>query len=87
MHHDLTPRECEVTRLITLGCTTREVAAIIGVTPSTVDTHRTSAMRKLGVRKTALLTRKAIKCRITKVNDRLTKSEKRKQGKPEDGWN
>lgn len=87
MAHDLTPRETEVVRLLSLGCSTAEAAKIMGVATPTADTHRTNAMRKLGVAKTALLTRWAIKLRISGMKDTLTTAEKRKRGKKKDGWN
>ena len=86
MKHELTPRECEVARLVSLGCSDIEVGRILGVSPSTVSTHRTNAMQKLGVRKVALLTRWALKLRITNMADQLTTAEKRKRGRKKDGW-
>lgn len=87
MPYNLTPREVEVVRLISLGCSTSEVAKILGVAGPTADTQRTGAMRKLGVGKTALLTRMAIKHRITSMKDTLTPAEKRKRGRKRVGWN
>lgn len=45
----LTPREREVVRLVALGETNRNIAAQLNVSVKTVDTHRTAAMRKLGL--------------------------------------
>lgn len=73
----LTNREHEVVRLISLGCTTTDVANILGVAEPTVDTHRTKAMAKIGVKKVATLTRYAIRHRVSTINDDLTPSEKR----------
>jgi DNA-binding CsgD family transcriptional regulator len=86
MTYELTKRDREVVRLISLGCSTEETARILGVTAPTVDTHRTNAMRKLGVSKVALVTRFALKLRLTKMNDTLTPAEKRRRGKKKDGW-
>jgi len=83
----LSERERQVVRLISLGCTVEESAKILGLSPNTVDNHKSRAMAKLGVDKTALLVRRAIKQRISPLNDRLTASEKRKRGKKRDGWN
>ncbi|GAB6166547.1 hypothetical protein JCM19992_25470 [Thermostilla marina] len=83
----LSPREKEVIRLVSLGCSVKEAAAILGISPSTVDNHKYSAMHKLGTNKLALVTRLAIKKRITKLNDRLTPEEKERSGRGEDGWN
>ena len=85
--HDLTPRQVEVVRLISLGCTTEEAAAILKLAPSTVDNHKSRAMMLLGTDKAALLTRLALKYRISSLNDKLTAAEKRKSGRKNDGWN
>ena len=87
MPFDLTPRELEITRLVSLGCTTEDIAAILDVAPSTVDTHKTNAMDKMGVKKAVLMTRIALKSRITKIGEKLTPAEKRKRGRRKDGWN
>ena len=83
----LTKRHKEVIRLLSLGCTVNEAAAILGLSPSTVDNHKTAAMKRLGTDKLALLTRLAIKMRISPLNDRLTPKEKRQSGRTADGWN
>ncbi|MFZ5832059.1 MAG: response regulator transcription factor [Planctomycetota bacterium] len=87
MSVELTPRECEVVRLISLGCTVEEAASVLQISPSTVDNHKARAMAKLGTDKTALLTRLAIKKKITSLTDRLTNAEKRSSGRKNDGWN
>ena len=87
MKPHLTPRQKEVIRLISLGCTNEEAAAILGLSPATVDNHKTRAMRALGTDKSVLLTRLALKYRITSMKDELTRSEKRKSGRKKDGWN
>jgi DNA-binding CsgD family transcriptional regulator len=83
----LTPRQKEIVRLISLGCTNYEMADILKIAPSTVDNHRTSAMEAMGTDKAALLVRLALKHRFTSQNDKLTASEKRKSGRKNDGWN
>ena len=85
--HNLTPRQCEVVRLISLGCTTEEAAEILGLAPSTVDNHKSRAMMLLGTDKAALLTRLALQHRITTMKDKLSTKEKRKSGRKNDGWN
>ena len=87
MKPHLTPRQTQVIRLISLGCTNEEAAAILGLSPATVDNHKTRAMRALGTDKSVLLTRLALKYRITSMKDQLTRSEKRKSGRKNDGWN
>jgi DNA-binding CsgD family transcriptional regulator len=76
----LTPRLRQVVRLTSLGCTLTDVGAILGISPNTADNHRTRAMKVLGVDRTALLTRAAIKLRVSSINDQLTAAEKRKLG-------
>jgi DNA-binding NarL/FixJ family response regulator len=55
----LSPREQTVLGLIVQGCTTREIAAKLGVSFKTASTHRTSIMSKLMVHKSAALVREA----------------------------
>jgi DNA-binding NarL/FixJ family response regulator len=83
----LTERQREVVRLLSLGCTVKEAAKILRLSPSTVDNHKSAAMARLGTDKLALLTRLALLNRITSMRDRLTPSEKRKSGRSHDGWN
>ncbi len=87
MSTKLTTREKEVVRLVSLGCTIGEAATILGLAPSTVDNHKSRAMAKFGTNKVALLTRRAIKMRVTSLNDRLTPTEKRRSGRKQNGWN
>ncbi|KQN73463.1 hypothetical protein ASE94_06410 [Devosia sp. Leaf64] len=44
----LTDRECEILRLISEGSTSESVAAVLGITGRTVDTHISNAGAKLG---------------------------------------
>jgi DNA-binding CsgD family transcriptional regulator len=83
----LTPRETEIVRLLSLGCTVKEAAAVLKLAPSTVDNHKLRAMAKLGTNKLALLTRIAIHQRISPLGDRLSLTEKRRSGRKNDGWN
>ncbi len=83
----LTAREKQVVRLISLGCSVKEAAAILKLAASTVDNHKANAMRKLGADKVALVTRLAIKKKISSLSDRLTPLEKRRSGRKDDGWN
>lgn len=74
----LTKRHREVIRLLSLGCTVNEAAKILKLSPSTVDNHKTAAMARLGTDKLALLTRLALKLRISSLKDKLTPLEKRR---------
>jgi DNA-binding CsgD family transcriptional regulator len=76
MRVELTQRHKQVVRLLSLGCTVKEAAKILKISPST-----------LGTDKLALLTRLAVKHRISKLKDRLTPLEKRLSGRKNDGWN
>ena len=57
----LTPRLCEVLRLIADGKTTREIAAIVGVGEKTAELYRSRIMTRLDVHDTAGLVRYAIR--------------------------
>lgn len=83
----LTPRERQVVRLISLGCSVKETADILKLAVGTVDNHKANAMKKLGVNKLPLVTRMAIKLGISPLEDRLTTLEKRRSGRKNDGWN
>jgi DNA-binding NarL/FixJ family response regulator len=50
---NLTEREKEVTRLIAAGYRTREIAARLSLSCKTIEKHRASVMRKLGLRSAA----------------------------------
>jgi DNA-binding NarL/FixJ family response regulator len=57
---DLTPRESEVLRLIAWGFSNKEIAARLGITVKTVETHRARSMEKLDLRSRAAIVRLAI---------------------------
>ncbi|MEN8263747.1 MAG: response regulator transcription factor [Nitrospirota bacterium] len=64
-HSDpLTDREREVLQLIAEGKTSREIADILHVSVSTIDTHRKKIMDKLSIHNTAGLVKYAIKNKI-----------------------
>ncbi len=56
----LTGREREVLVGIALGRTNKEIAAELGISHRTVETHRESLMRKLGIKTVAGLTKLAL---------------------------
>ena len=51
----LTPREREIVRLLALGSTTRQVAAVLALSPETVRSHVRNAMLKTGAHTRAQL--------------------------------
>jgi DNA-binding NarL/FixJ family response regulator len=57
----LTPREQQVLRLIALGHTSVEIAANLGLSPRTIETHRARIHRKLGLATRAELVRYALR--------------------------
>ncbi|WFU38280.1 response regulator transcription factor [Bradyrhizobium sp. CB82] len=60
----LTSREQSVVQLIAEGHTNRSISTILKLSVKTVETHRASAMRKLGMSSTAELVRYAIRKRL-----------------------
>ncbi|RUZ73101.1 response regulator transcription factor [Mesorhizobium sp. M7A.F.Ca.US.006.01.1.1] len=62
---ELTPREREVVRLVAEGESNKRIAARLGVSVKTVDSHRTTAMRKLDLRNVVDLVHYAIRNKLT----------------------
>ena len=73
--HRLSAREAQVVRLLSLGCSVPEAAAILSLAHSTVGNHKNRAMQKLRISKASLLTRAAIKFGISTLNDELNPTE------------
>jgi two-component system response regulator NreC len=61
----LTSREREIVQRIAEGQTTKEIAAHLGLSVKTVESHRINLMRKLDVHETATLVRYAIRRGLT----------------------
>jgi RNA polymerase sigma factor (sigma-70 family) len=57
----LSPREREVLKLVVEGRTSKEIAAIVGVKPSSIDTYRSRVMAKLEINDVPSLVRLAIR--------------------------
>jgi DNA-binding NarL/FixJ family response regulator len=57
-------REQNVVQLIAEGQTNRSISVILKLSVKTVETHRASAMRKLGMSSTAELVRYAIRKKL-----------------------
>lgn len=55
-----TPRETEIATLVAEGLSNRRIALRLGLSIKTVESHRGSAMRKIGAHSTAELVRMAI---------------------------
>lgn len=60
----LSSREQSVVHLIAEGHTNKSVGAVLNLSVKTVETHRASAMRKLGISSTADLVRYAIRTKL-----------------------
>lgn len=58
----LTPRERSIFKLIAEGRTNRAAATYLNLSPKTIEKHRASVMRKLGLRNVAELTLVALEC-------------------------
>jgi len=61
----LTTREREVLQLIAEGKSTKQIGSLLGISPKTVETHRSRLMEKLEIRDTAGLVRYAIRKGLT----------------------
>jgi len=64
----LSPRERQVLQLIAEGASSKRAAATLGVTKKTIDHHRQSVMRKLGLFSVSELTKFAIRHGLTPVD-------------------
>ena len=60
----LTAREREIVQLLAEGKRSKEAAAVLGISVRTVETHRATIMRKLGLASPGELVRYAIRNRI-----------------------
>lgn len=65
----LSGREKEVLQLIAEGKTSQEIAGLLYVSASTVDTHRKNIMKKLGIHSIAGLVRYAIRNKIVPMEE------------------
>ncbi|HXN93418.1 MAG TPA: response regulator transcription factor [Candidatus Acidoferrales bacterium] len=57
----ITPRELEIVRLLAEGKVNKEIAALLGITVRTVETHRAKIMLKLGLHSLAELIHYALR--------------------------
>ncbi len=63
----LSERECEVLSLIADGCTSKEIAGKLFISPQTVETHRSNLMTKLKVRNMAGMVVYAVRQGLVKL--------------------
>ena len=63
----LSPRERQVLKLVVEGKTSKEIAAIVGVKPSSIDTYRSRIMAKLEIGDLPSLVRFAIRHGVIKA--------------------
>jgi DNA-binding CsgD family transcriptional regulator len=77
----LSPRQRQIVRLTSLGCTSHEIATILGMSRWTVENHQFQAKERLGVSKAAVLTRIAIKHKLSPLDDQLSPAEQKKLAK------
>lgn len=63
----LSPRERLVVQLIAEGHSNKDMSAVLCLSVKTVETHRASAMRKLGITSTAGLVRYAVRTQIVEA--------------------
>jgi DNA-binding NarL/FixJ family response regulator len=63
----LTPREREVIQLLAEGHRNKKIAQILGISIKTVETHRTTLMRKIGVKSIVELVRYAVRNHLTEA--------------------
>ena len=62
-HARLSPREREILALIVSGLTSKEAARKLGISPRTVEVHRTHVMHKMGAANLAELVNMAAYCK------------------------
>lgn len=68
-YETLTARERQILRLTAEGATTADIAASLGISPRTVETHRTHLMRKLGLKTQGDLVRYSLQRGIVTLQD------------------
>lgn len=66
---DLSHREAEVATLIARGHLREEIAALLGISVRTVDSHRSAAIEKTGARSSVHLARMALRLGIVQLGE------------------
>ena len=72
----LSDRERQILQLVAEGYTNRQISTALGITPKTVDTHRTRLMTKLDIHNAAGLIRYAIQNKVVITLPALKTAEK-----------
>jgi DNA-binding NarL/FixJ family response regulator len=65
----LSPRETEVLRLLAAGQSSKQMADALGLSVTTVDSHRHNIMKRLNLSSVAELTKYAIREGLTSLDD------------------
>lgn len=65
----LTPRQCEILRLVANGLTTKEIAKSLFISVKTVETHRGQVMQRLNIHDLAGLIRYALRVGLISLED------------------
>jgi DNA-binding CsgD family transcriptional regulator len=58
----LTPRQAQILGELAVGASVKEIAARLGISAKTVETHRAQLMKRVGIRRVPELVRYAIQC-------------------------
>ena len=66
----ITPRQREVLKLVAQGKSSKDIAALLDISPRTVDAHRAELMDRLGVRDVIGLLREAARRGLVELDDR-----------------
>jgi len=84
----LTPRESEVIKLLAEGKSTKDVAAILGLSVKTAETHRSNIMGKLGLHSVSELVLYAVRNNIVQTpgsDGRASEGHSTDGNRPSDG--
>jgi len=77
MGDPLTPREREIVQLLAEGCSSKRISLLLGITVTTVDSHRATIMRKLDVHSIVQIVHYAIRNNLVKPGLRPARSPTR----------
>lgn len=63
----LTARERQVVGLVSMGASTKEIGVELGLSPKTIESHRSRIMQKLGFTQTSQLVRYAVRLQMIRA--------------------